>query len=232
MPLSIVMLSQMIVNFVIDELQILPGQNNVSNVVTEDENISFPNEVKINGIDIPAMIADLKKSDNKHAFALLAYALSIHPNAEEKDPLTWKEARSSRFNHEWLEAERIRLEELKRNNVYTLVQRPTDRKAITVKPVYKTKFHPDGTFDKRSLRLAARGFQQIAGIDFYDVFSPVASYPYPASIYTRKEISKLLSLFMSMITYYSVIAVLKISINNYQKHVNEPKANDICHTIK
>lgn len=115
-----------------------------------------------------------ENSDSHHAFALLTHALSIHPNAEENDPQSWKDARISIFSGDWLLAEQTRLEELKRNNVFTLVPRPKDRKVITVKPVYKTKYHPDGTFDKRSMRLAARGFQQIAGIDFYDV--PVASY--------------------------------------------------------
>lgn len=46
-------------------------------------------------------------------------------------------------------------------------------KVISNKWIYKVKKHADGTLDKLKARLVARGFEQLAGIDFQETFSPV-----------------------------------------------------------
>ncbi|PNX76333.1 putative LRR receptor-like protein kinase [Trifolium pratense] len=48
------------------------------------------------------------------------------------------------------------------------------KKKIDVKWVFKVKLNPDGTISKHKARLVARGFLQKHGIDYNEVFAPVA----------------------------------------------------------
>ena len=49
-----------------------------------------------------------------------------------------------------------------------------NKKPIDVKWVFKLKFNPDGTISKRKERLVARGFLQRKGLDYSEVFAPMA----------------------------------------------------------
>lgn len=51
---------------------------------------------------------------------------------------------------------------------------PTNAKIIGVKWVFKTKLNERGEVDKFKARLVAEGFHQTYGIDFHEVFAPVA----------------------------------------------------------
>ena len=47
-----------------------------------------------------------------------------------------------------------------KNNTWDLVDRPSKRKIIDTKWVYKTKYKSDSTLDKYKARLVAKGFAQ------------------------------------------------------------------------
>jgi Reverse transcriptase (RNA-dependent DNA polymerase) len=47
-------------------------------------------------------------------------------------------------------------------------------KPIRVKWVYKKKMTPQGTIESHKARLIVKGYRQIAGIDYNEVFAPVA----------------------------------------------------------
>lgn len=57
-------------------------------------------------------------------------------------------------------------------NVYTLVPRPQNSRAITCRWHLKQKLNLDGTLNKLKARLFARGFDQREGIDYKDTFAP------------------------------------------------------------
>lgn len=58
-------------------------------------------------------------------------------------------------------------------HTWDLVPPDPSVKPITSGWVYKSKFHADGTLDKRKSRLVARGNQQEEGVDFVETYSPV-----------------------------------------------------------
>ena len=43
-----------------------------------------------------------------------------------------------------------------------------------LKWIFKTKYNADGSIHKRKARIVAKGYSQKDGIDFTEVFSPVA----------------------------------------------------------
>nr|GEW95204.1 ribonuclease H-like domain, reverse transcriptase, RNA-dependent DNA polymerase [Tanacetum cinerariifolium] len=61
-----------------------------------------------------------------------------------------------------------------RNNTWVLTTLPTGHKTIGLKWVFKTKKDANGNIIKYKARLVAKGYIQEHGIDFEEVFEPVA----------------------------------------------------------
>lgn len=65
---------------------------------------------------------------------------------------------------------------LRENNTWTLVEKPQDVKVLTNRWVFKTKINQKGEVEKYKARLVARGHVQEHGVDYEEVFAPVARY--------------------------------------------------------
>jgi len=65
---------------------------------------------------------------------------------------------------------------LRENKTWILVPRPNDKKILTNRWVFKTKTNKNGEIEKYKARLVARGHTQELGIDYEEVFAPVARY--------------------------------------------------------
>ncbi|KAK9076083.1 hypothetical protein SSX86_004416 [Deinandra increscens subsp. villosa] len=89
----------------------------------------------------------------------------------DEEPLSYTEAAE---NESWMKAMHMELEAIKKNNTWTLVQLPTNQKAIGLKWVFKLKKDANGEVTKHKARLVAKGYVQVKGVDYEEVFAPVA----------------------------------------------------------
>ncbi|GJY24205.1 putative ribonuclease H-like domain-containing protein [Tanacetum coccineum] len=74
----------------------------------------------------------------------------------------------------WVEAMQEELLQFKIQKVWTLVDLPYGKKAIGTKWVYRNKKDERGIVVKNKARLVAQGYKQEEGIDYDEVFAPVA----------------------------------------------------------
>ncbi|KAI3518152.1 hypothetical protein L1887_06594 [Cichorium endivia] len=88
-----------------------------------------------------------------------------------EEPSSYVEASKKK---EWREAMNAELASIERNNTWRLVDLPKNRKAIGLKWVFKLKRDPNGKIVKHKARIVAKGYVQKRGIDFDEVFAPVA----------------------------------------------------------
>ena len=66
------------------------------------------------------------------------------------------------------------LESLRKNYTWDLVAFPGGRKAIGSKWVFKIKTNAIGHVNKFKVWLVAKGYSQVEGVDFGEIFSPIA----------------------------------------------------------
>jgi hypothetical protein len=60
------------------------------------------------------------------------------------------------------------------NQTWDLVPLPSGRKLVRCRWVYMTKSIVDGKINIYKARLVAKGFQKVYGIDYDEIFAPVA----------------------------------------------------------
>ena len=89
-------------------------------------------------------------------------------------PSCYQEAISCEEQEEWDKAMKSEIRSLKKNGTWHLVDRPKDRKVIKSRWVFAVKRKPDGSLIKFKARQVAKGFSQVAGVDYTEVFAPVA----------------------------------------------------------
>ncbi|GKA47797.1 ribonuclease H-like domain, reverse transcriptase, RNA-dependent DNA polymerase [Tanacetum coccineum] len=89
----------------------------------------------------------------------------------EDEPKNYKEASS---DQKWIEAMKVELDSINKNNTWELTTLPKGHKAIGLKWVFKTKKDANGNIIKHKARLVAKGYIQEHNIDFEEVFAPVA----------------------------------------------------------
>lgn len=89
----------------------------------------------------------------------------------ETEPVTLEDAIK---NDKWLAAMEEELSSIEKNKTWELCILPQNKRPIDVKWVFKIKTKPDGSIAKYKARLVARGFLQQEGVDYQEVFAPVA----------------------------------------------------------
>ncbi|GJV77582.1 retrovirus-related pol polyprotein from transposon TNT 1-94 [Tanacetum coccineum] len=78
------------------------------------------------------------------------------------------------LDHSWIESMQDELNQFKRLDVWELVPLPEGRYAIKVKWLWKNKTDVENTIIWNKSRLVEKGYNQQEGIDFEELFAPVA----------------------------------------------------------
>lgn len=89
-------------------------------------------------------------------------------------PESFNEAVTSTAKDDWIEAVKSELDAHRKNNTWVVVDKPDDKQPISAKWVFTTKKDKAGNIIRHKARLVARGFQQKAGIDYTEIYAPVA----------------------------------------------------------
>lgn len=92
------------------------------------------------------------------------------------DPQNFMEAVTSTLSPQWWESMFSEINSLEARQTWELCILPAGRKAVRCKWVYKTKYNPDGSVARLKSRLCAKGFTQVAGIDFTETFAPTVKF--------------------------------------------------------
>nr|GFB50904.1 putative retrotransposon Ty1-copia subclass protein [Tanacetum cinerariifolium] len=74
----------------------------------------------------------------------------------------------------WLNAMNVEMQSMKDNEVWVLVELPSNGKTVGSKWFFKKKTDIDGNVHIYKARLVAKGFTQTPRIDYEETFSPVA----------------------------------------------------------
>ena len=89
----------------------------------------------------------------------------------EAEPIKFDKAVTNKM---WVRAMKEEIDSIEKNQTWELVDPPSNKKPIALKWVYKVKVNPKGEVVKHKARLVAKGFLQKAGIDYGEVYAPVA----------------------------------------------------------
>ena len=66
------------------------------------------------------------------------------------------------------------MDALDKNEVWDIFELPTRRKSVGSKWLFKKNFNAQGKVEKYKAQLVAKGYSQVEGVDFGEIFSPVA----------------------------------------------------------
>ena len=88
-----------------------------------------------------------------------------------KEPKTVKDALE---DDNWYKAMEEEIQQIEKNNTWSLVPRPEEKNVIGTKWVFRNKLDGKGEVTRIKARLVCKGYAQEEGIDYGETFFPVA----------------------------------------------------------
>jgi hypothetical protein len=114
----------------------------------------------------------IRKSVERYSWPKFHYAFMLISIFDE--PKSVGEAIDSIVVKLWKDSMVKEMESLHKNETWDLVKLPIGRKPIGRKWVFKKKMNGARQVDKFKARLVEKGYSQVKGVDFGEIFSPVA----------------------------------------------------------
>lgn len=147
--------------------------NSDTEVVEEEDNCSKTGELETESQPLRRSTRQSVRPSYLDHYVLVAEILETERIflMINEEPWDWNEAKHEKV---WREACEDEIMSIKKNKTWTLVDLPMGCKAIGLKWVFKIKRNADGSIKKFKARLVAKGYVQRHGIDFEEVFAPVA----------------------------------------------------------
>ena len=136
----------------------------------EDAPEPEPDSTATPGPDIPGAFT-FEILDNENFFAGVA---NTSPSNDDLPP-NLREAFSLPDGDLWRSALEEELLSLNLNHVYETVPIPAGVTPITSKPVVQIKYDQTGKVERYKVWIVAQGFTQHEGVDYQEVFAPVAN---------------------------------------------------------
>ena len=136
---------------------------------------------------------------------------------EEGEPSSFQEASSSIQKKEWTAAMQTEMQSLKDNKTWELAKLPEGQQVVDSKWIYKLKDQSTGGGSKvYKARLVAKGFTQEKGVDYNEVFSPVAKYS------TIRLLCVLVAMFGLLLDQMDVVTTFLYGILEEVIFMNQP----------
>ena len=142
-----------------------------SGIGTADDRPGKPNLPA--GIQISKLILEIEgeKEDDSQLEHTMAAMIS---KIEVINPQSLEEAMRRPDHPRWEVAIQEELSTLKKARTWILVERPKGRNIVRNKWVFRIKKDAAGKVERYKVRLIAKGFTQMFGVDYYDTCTPVA----------------------------------------------------------
>jgi hypothetical protein len=98
--------------------------------------------------------------------ALMSHIIDFEPSSHEEETCqqVWRDSMMEEYRS------------IMKNDVGEIVLRPEGKSVVTSKWIYKIKHAVGGSIEKYKARFVARGFFQKEGVNYEEMFSPVARY--------------------------------------------------------
>lgn len=96
---------------------------------------------------------------------------------------------------------------LYKNNTWSLVPRDSSMNILGCKWVFRLKYKPNGSIKRHKARLVSKGYNQQAGVDYFDTFNPVVKpiLPFDLSLHWQSlMVGNSVNLIYQML-YFTVI---------------------------
>ncbi|KAL0556644.1 hypothetical protein IC582_005158 [Cucumis melo] len=139
------------------EIQAVESSSSSTSSSTSDDEIS-PRRMR----SIQEIYNTTNRINNDH-FANIALFAGV-------DPVSFDEAIQ---DEKWKIAMDQEIDAIRRNETWELMELPTNKQALGVNWVYRTKLKSDGNVEKYKARLVVKGYKQEYGVDYEEIFAPV-----------------------------------------------------------
>jgi hypothetical protein len=153
--------------------QVSVGENS-ENVEAGSDQVLSDDNMDIDHDDGPVRFRSIYEVYEEAAEVDLVSDSDIEVNAlltVMEEPTCYQEAAN---DENWRAAMDSELQSINKNKTWSLVNLPAGHKSIGLKWVFKLKRNAEGEIVKHKARLVAKGYVQKQGIDYDEVFAPVA----------------------------------------------------------